>query len=226
MYAQRHETVKPGSYVLLAFSDTGIGMDSGTMSRVFEPFFTTKGLRGTGLGLSTVYGIVKQSNGYIWVYSEQSVGTTFKIYLPRVDKPAQSLIRKSSENLYPTGTETILVAEDETSFRELVVSLLQGSGYRVLEAGNVSVALKYAGDTATTIDLLLADVVMPDMLGPELASRIREYRPALRTLYMSGYTRDFGVRDTLDPEVPLLSKPFSRSSLLTKVREVLDGGHN
>jgi two-component system, cell cycle sensor histidine kinase and response regulator CckA len=222
--ARNHGTVKPGSYVVLSISDTGIGMDPATAARVFDPFFTTKGPnRGTGLGLSTVYGIVKQSGGYISVNSKPLVGTTFKIHLPQVDKPAEILRRTETQETFPTGSETILVVEDDSSLREMVVEVLRGSGYEVLETGNFAEAIDFAQHYPTAIHLLISDVILPDMSGPELASHLNRYRPNLQPLYMSGYTGDLlEQKGVLDRQVVLLPKPFSKGALLTKVREILD----
>ena len=216
----------PDDYVMLAISDTGLGMDSETQSHIFEPFFTTKGLKGTGLGLSTVYGIVKQSGGYIWVYSEPGKGTTFKIYLPRVaeraESPAQVASTAESVATEP-GTETILLVEDETNLRYLARQFLEKQGYRVIEAADGAVAMQIAVAHEGVIHLLLTDVIMPGMNGRELAQRVSEIRPNTKVLYMSGYTENvIGHNGTLDAGVRLLQKPFTLSSLKSKVREVLD----
>jgi two-component system, cell cycle sensor histidine kinase and response regulator CckA len=223
-YARRHAGVRPGRYVMLAVSDTGVGMDSQTQARIFEPFFTTKELgKGTGLGLATVYGIVKQSNGWIWFYSEVGKGTTFKIYLPQVDEPVQTLETAKPGSLPPRGTETILVAEDQQSIRELTCEFLKASGYTVLEATDGSQALELAECYEGAIDLLLTDVVMPKMGGRELANRLSAARPQIKALYMSGYAEYSPAgHDMLDPDAIWLQKPFSLNHLLYKVREVLD----
>ncbi|MFZ0308211.1 MAG: ATP-binding protein [Candidatus Sulfotelmatobacter sp.] len=225
-YARFHAPLRPGDYVMLAISDTGLGMDSETQSHIFEPFFTTKGLKGTGLGLSTVYGIVKQSGGYIWVYSEPGKGTTFKIYLPRVaeraESPAQVASTAESVATEP-GTETILLVEDETNLRYLARQFLEKQGYRVIEAADGAVAMQIAVAHEGVIHLLLTDVIMPGMNGRELAQRVSEIRPNTKVLYMSGYTENvIGHNGTLDAGVRLLQKPFTLSSLKSKVREVLD----
>jgi len=219
-----HEVVKPGPYVLLSVSDTGVGMDNATLSRIFEPFFTTKEpSRGTGLGLSIVYGIVKQSGGYIWVYSELFRGTTFKIYLPAVDQPAESLLPPVTKVGLPTGTETILVVEDDEALRKVTMNLLQSGGYKVLEADNAGSAINISDHFEGNIDLLLSDVILPGKSGPDLALEIKRNRPNIKLLYASGYTGDMiAHQGVLDPGTTLLSKPFSKETLLITVRAVLD----
>jgi len=225
-YARFHAPLRPGDYVMLSISDTGLGMDSETQSHIFEPFFTTKGTKGTGLGLSTVYGIIKQSGGYIWVSSESSKGTTFKIYLPRVAERAETLAQVvSSEEAVFTepGTETILLAEDEANLRYLARQFLEKQGYQVIEAADGAVAMQIAVAHEGVIHLLLTDVIMPGMNGRELAQRISEIRPQTKVLYMSGYTENvIGHDGTLDAGVSLLQKPFTLRDLKSKVREVLD----
>jgi len=224
-YARFHAPLKPGNYVTLAISDTGAGMDSETQSHIFEPFFTTKGPRGTGLGLSTVYGIVKQSGGYIWVHSEPDKGTTFKIYLPRVAEISENLaqIAVPAEPGTVKGTETILVVEDEPNLRYLARQFLEKQGYRVIEAADGAVAMQIAVAHEGMIHLLLTDVIMPGMNGRELAQRIVEIRPNTKVLYMSGYTENvIGRNGTLDAGVRLLQKPFTLHDLKNRVREVLD----
>ena len=222
-YAELHQPVIPGQYVMLAVSDTGVGMDAQTRARIFEPFFTTKEKsKGTGLGLSTVYGIVKQSGGYIWVYSEAGHGTTFKVYLPRVDAPVEPQA-PAREAVTVTGTETILVAEDDETLRPLAKGLLEKLGYTVLEAENAEQALGVAGAHAGPIHLLVADVVMPGASGRELARRLAQSRPETRVLYVSGYTDDAIVHHgMLEPGLNFLQKPFTPAALARKVREVLD----
>ncbi|MFZ0288656.1 MAG: ATP-binding protein [Candidatus Sulfotelmatobacter sp.] len=225
-YARFHAPLRPGDYVMLSISDTGLGMDSETQSHIFEPFFTTKGTKGTGLGLSTVYGIIKQSGGYIWVSSESGKGTTFKIYLPRVAERAETLAQVvSSEEAVFTepGTETILLAEDEANLRYLARQFLEKQGYKVIEAADGAVAMQIAVAHEGVIHLLLTDVIMPGMNGRELAQRISEIRPQTKVLYMSGYTENvIGHDGTLDAGVSLLQKPFTLRDLKSKVREVLD----
>jgi two-component system cell cycle sensor histidine kinase/response regulator CckA len=226
VYSQGHRVVKPGPYVMLSVSDTGVGMDQATLSRIFEPFFTTKEPgRGTGLGLSTVYGIVKQSGGYIWVYSELFRGTTVKIYLPPSDQPAESLLPPAAKVVLPTGTETILLVEDDEALRKVTISLLQSGGYKMLEADNAVSAINISDRFDGNIDLLLSDVILPGKSGPDLALEIKRNRPNIKFLYASGYTGDMiAHQGVLDPGTTLLSKPFSKETLLTTVREVLDKG--
>ncbi|SRR5216684_2250533 len=225
-YARGHTGVRPGKYAMLAVSDTGVGMDSETQAHIFEPFFTTKELgKGTGLGLATVYGIVKQSSGWIWVYSEVGKGTTFKIYLPQVDERVQPPESSKTRSLAPGGTETILVVEDQDSIRELTREFLKGSGYTMLEAKDGSEALQLAVRYESAIDLLVTDVVMPKMGGRELAHRLSAVRPLIKVLYMSGYAENSAAESgILDQNSVWLQKPFSLESLLHKVREVLDVG--
>jgi len=225
-YARFHAPLRPGDYVMVAISDTGAGMDSETQSHIFEPFFTTKGTRGTGLGLSTVYGIVKQSGGYIWVYSEVGKGTTFKIYLPRVASTGETAAQVAAPIEYrkvEPGTETILLVEDEANLRYLARQYLEKQGYKVIEAADGAVAMQIAVAHEAVIHLLLTDVIMPGMNGRELAQRIAEIRPNVKILYMSGYTENvIGHNGMLDAGVRLLQKPFNLRDLKSKVREVLD----
>ncbi|HEU4401460.1 MAG TPA: PAS domain S-box protein [Candidatus Polarisedimenticolia bacterium] len=224
-YERSHAPAKAGRYIMLALSDTGVGMSLETQSHIFEPFFTTKGLgRGTGLGLSTVYGIVKQSGGYIWVYSEPGRGSTFKIYLPRVDQAARTADSARSEPRALRGTETVLLVEDEEVVRELVREVLRHYGYEVLEALDVAEARRLCAEHRGTIHLMVTDVVMPVMGGPELAQILGGERPGMKILYMSGYTDDAIVHHgVLDEDVPFLQKPFTPDALARRVREVLDG---
>lgn len=223
-YAEAHQPVEAGSYVMLAVTDTGIGMSRETKGRLFEPFYTTKEKgKGTGLGLSTVYGIVKQSRGYIWVYSEPGLGATFKIYLPRVDAPVQPVEPVSESTGARTATETILMAEDDELLRPLTHNILQRAGYRVIVAANADEALANAAAHEGPIHLLLADVVMPGESGRRLARRLGAIRPDMRVLYVSGYTDDAIVHHgMLEPGLNYLQKPFTPSGLVNKVREVLD----
>jgi len=223
-YSQLHPPVRPGPFVMLAISDTGVGMDEKTASQIFEPFFTTKERgKGTGLGLSTVYGIVKQSGGFIWAYSEPGKGSTFKVYFPRTedrrevpdkgDLPAEDL----------RGEKTVLVVEDEESIRKLAVTILGQYGYAVLSAGDGEEALRIAAGHEGEIGLLLTDVVMPRLGGRELYERLRKLRPGIKVIYMSGYTDNAVVhRGVLDPGTAFLQKPCSPISVVRKVKEVLD----
>jgi two-component system cell cycle sensor histidine kinase/response regulator CckA len=222
-YARDHWPVTPGRFAMLAMSDIGCGMDEQTRSRMFEPFFTTKGLgKGTGLGLATVYGIVKQSGGFIWVYSEPGKGTSFKIYFPLLAQAPEEYTAKDASDTPPVGTETILLAEDATAVRVAARQILERAGYTVIEAANGTDALA-ASQNGVSIDLLLTDVVMPEMSGRELAERFALLRPSAKVLFMSGYTDDAIVRHgVLRPGTAYLQKPFSQSSLGRKVREVLD----
>ncbi len=224
-YANIHSPMPPGPYVMLSVSDTGVGMDKETLSRVFEPFFTTKGQgKGTGLGLSTVYGVVKQSGGFIWVYSEPGKGATFKVYLPRAEglKDVQGKAASPHEDL--RGDKTILVVEDDESIRKLAVEILRQHGYTVLSAGDGEEALRTAGGHKGEIDLLLTDVVMPKIGGRELCKQLQQLRPATKVLYSSGYTDNAIVHHgVLDPGTAFLQKPYSPISLARKVKDVLDG---
>ena len=225
-YAVAHPEVRPGPHVLLSVADTGHGMDDETQAHLFEPFFTTKERgKGTGLGLATVYGIVQQSGGHIRVNSAADSGSTFLIYLPRVDAPeddSQGEVRPPLPRPSP-GTETVLLAEDEEGVRRFAREILSGNGYKVLEAGNGREALLLSEAHRGEIHLLLTDVVMPKMSGRELTERIRPLRPDLRILYMSGYIDDAILRhDVLEDGIPFLQKPFTSEGLARKVREVLD----
>jgi len=224
-YAEAHYPVVPGEYVMIAVTDTGCGMTEEVKARLFEPFFTTKEKgKGTGLGLATVYGIVKQSGGYIWVYSEPGRGTTFKIYLPRAEAQARPLsAREKAPPSRLTGTETVLLAEDDEILRQLAEHLLAGAGYTVISAASGAEALEKARRHEGPIHLLLTDVVMHGMGGTDLAQGFAEIAPGGRVLYMSGYTENAIVHHgVLDVGIHFLQKPFTREMLLRKVREVLD----
>jgi CheY-like chemotaxis protein len=223
-YVRDHQPVKSGAYVMLSVTDTGAGMDEATLARAFEPFFTTKESgKGTGLGLSTVYGIAKQSNGYIWAYSEVGRGTTFKLYLPCAAQPAERLAPTAADSVPPPGTETVLVAEDEAALRNLTVHILKSRGYTVLSADNAARTLALAQQYDRSIDLLLTDVVMPDLTGPDLVLEMKKLRPELKVLYMSGYSRNTMVEQgVLGQDSTLIVKPFSTRALLTKMRAVLE----
>jgi PAS domain S-box-containing protein len=225
-YAADHPTLKPGRYVLLAVTDSGVGMDEETKSRIFEPFFTTKARgKGTGLGLATVYGIVQQTGGHIWPYSEPGRGTTMRVYLPRVEAPADPVEHPGDGGPEAVGgTETILVVEDEAPVRAVTRQLLERNGYTVLEApdGPAALALVDGAAGSRHIDLLLTDVIMPGMSGRELADKLKARRPNVRVLFMSGYTDDAVVRHgMLEPGLAYLEKPFRPPTLLKKVRGVL-----
>jgi PAS domain S-box-containing protein len=222
-YARSHATARPGRHVMLAVSDTGHGMDAATQARIFEPFFTTKGQgRGTGLGLATVYGIVKQSGGHIWVYSEPGRGTTFKVYFGATEEAAARESIKPVPMPAKAADATILLAEDEAGVRRLVSRVLGAAGYSVHPAATAADALAIADNAGLRIDLLLTDVVMPDQTGRDVANRITARHPRCRVLFMSGYTDDAIVRHgVLDPDVAFIQKPFTADALLRKISDVL-----
>jgi CheY-like chemotaxis protein len=209
--------------VLLAVTDTGIGMSSATQARIFEPFFTTKEIgHGTGLGLATVFGIVEQGGGHIYVYSEVGKGTTFKIFLPRVQAAVSPELNAARSLSRQRGSETLLVVEDEEQLRTLICSVLQEAGYTVIEAPGPNQALEALADRSRHIDLLLTDVVMPEKRGPQLAAEAVQLRPNIKVLFISGYTGGAISRiANLDPGAHFLPKPFTTAKILTKVREVL-----
>lgn len=223
-YANRHLSIRPGRYVMLAVSDTGCGMDAQTQERIFEPFFTTKGVgKGTGLGLSTVYGIVTQSGGHVGAYSEVGRGTTFKIYLPCVNKPVEEFKTSADDTQVLTGTETVLLVEDEEMVRNMTKEILQESGYQVLEAKHGHEALLIAEQHHGPIHLMLSDVVMPQMSGRELAQQLTPLRREMKVLYMSGYTDDAIVHHgVLDEGMAFIEKPFTANALTCKLRELLN----
>jgi two-component system cell cycle sensor histidine kinase/response regulator CckA len=222
-YARTHADVRPGRYVLLAVSDTGEGMTEETQQHIFEPFFTTKEAgKGTGLGLATVFGIVKQSGGHITVYSEVGMGSTFKVYVPRVDE-APAAVRPAAETAVPNqGTETVLLVEDADALRMMIKEILEEAGYTVLACADAQEATDTGGRTP---DLLLTDVVMPRTSGPDLARTLRARNEAMKVLFMSGYTDDaIGHHGVLEAGAQFIQKPFTTDSLLRKVRDVLDEG--
>jgi two-component system cell cycle sensor histidine kinase/response regulator CckA len=224
-YERTHNGIPPGRYVMLAVSDSGEGMSEAVRAHIFEPFFTTKELgRGTGLGLATVHGIVEQSGGHIWVYSEPGRGSTFKVYLPRIDESEAQLSEPppGAVGRY-AGRETILLVEDETSVRHYVRKALQRGGYTVLEASNGGEALLIVEQHQGSIDLLLTDVIMPRMTGPQLAARLRAIRGQLCAVYMSGYTEDrLTAQGGLGPHDAFVQKPVGPDDLLKRVRTALD----
>ncbi len=222
-FVRQHPPMQPGRYVMLAISDNGSGMDEATRSHIFEPFFTTKEVgKGTGLGLATVYGIVKQSGGFIWVYSELGRGTTFKIFLPSADEKAGMARETEEEVAFPRGEgSTILLVEDDPVMRRLTRQMLQDQGYSVLEAQDGRSALEVTASHQGAIDLVLTDVVMPGVSGPELVLRLMDSHPQTKFLYMSGYTGELVVDHGLAEGVALLEKPFTRAALLTTIEKTL-----
>jgi CheY-like chemotaxis protein len=223
-YAQRFQEVRPGPYVMLAVTDTGCGMNEEVKARMFEPFFTTKGVgQGTGLGLATVFGVVKQSGGHIAVYSEPGKGTSFKIYMPRVEGEVRASGSHPGFAKIPGGTETILLVEDEDAVRRLGRLVLETNGYTVVEAGDGEQALRICEQYPDPIHLIVTDVIMPHIGGRELADRLLALLPTLKVLYLSGYTDDAIIRHgVLDSTMAFLQKPFTNMALARKVREVLD----
>jgi CheY-like chemotaxis protein len=222
-YSSEQLGVTPGPHAMLAVTDTGTGMSRETRARIFEPFFTTKEKgKGTGLGLSTVFGIVQQSGGHVWVYSEPGEGTTFKVYLPEAASDGLSSTPPSVP-VVVHGKETILLAEDEEQVRRVARDVLERYGYRVLEAGNAGEALLICESHPGTIDLVLTDVIMPQMTGPQLAERLARVRPDVPVLFMSGYTENAIVRHgILESGLSYLPKPFTPETLARRVRQVLD----
>jgi two-component system, cell cycle sensor histidine kinase and response regulator CckA len=222
-YALDHPGIAPGRHVMLAVTDSGVGMDSETQSRIFDPFFTTKGgEHGTGLGLSTVYGIVKQSGGHVWVYSELGLGSTFKVYFPEsAGSGHHRAVKPRADEL--TGKETVLLVEDEDLVRRAVRAILRRGGYQILEAASGRAALELLETHQGSVDLLITDVVMPETSGRELALKVAELRPEIKVLYMSGYTDDTIVRHgVLEASMAFIQKPATPDDLLRKIREVLD----
>jgi signal transduction histidine kinase/ActR/RegA family two-component response regulator len=222
-YVNEHKSVLPGPYVQLTVTDTGCGMDARTQARIFEPFFTTKESgKGTGLGLATVYSIVKQFGGYIFVYSEAGHGTTFKIYFPEIDVAALAGASGEDVRLMPSGTENVLLVEDEDSVRAFTAAVLKRYGYHVLEASAPAEALLLADCVSGSIHLVLTDVIMPGMTGPAMADRLRLRHPEAAIVFMSGYPEHVVREGILDAKAPFLEKPFTSTALLKLVREKLD----
>jgi two-component system cell cycle sensor histidine kinase/response regulator CckA len=223
-YIKRRPMVRPGSYILLSVSDTGIGMTDKIKAHVFEPFFTTKDKgKGTGMGLATVYGTIKQSDGFIWVYTEAAKGTTFKIYLPQFEGQAEPVEKTVISDQSLRGSETILVIDDEKEVRELVSEMLRFYGYSVLEAPNASNAFVIYEKHKDRIDLILTDIVMPQMSGIEFANKIRPVYPHNKFLFMSGYTDTvLAEQELLKDPLHFIQKPFNAVSLMKKIRTVLD----
>ncbi len=227
IYALHHPLLVPGPYVCLAVADTGVGMSAETQEHIFEPFFTTKPKdHGTGLGLATVYGVVKKNNGYVWVYSEPGMGATFKVYLPRVGDLAELSSGACQAAAMPLRSETILLVEDEPALRTVTSAMLERGGYFVLEAANAAEAMAVAGEHAGQIDLLLTDVIMPGMNGPALAAKMARARPQMKVLFISGYTGSYVAhRGLIEESSLLLQKPFTPEALLRKLQEILESPH-
>ncbi|MFC1574306.1 ATP-binding protein, partial [Candidatus Latescibacterota bacterium] len=214
----------PGDYVMLAVTDDGIGMNEETKAKIFEPFFTTKNVgEGTGLGLATCYGIIKQNKGYIWVYSEPGKGTTFKIYLPRNIKESGEKTVKKESSPSPGGSETIIIVEDEEAVKNMIIRMLSTQGYNVFSASNGSEALELIEKNNIAPDLLITDVIMPHMGGRELQLIVSSIQPSVKTLFISGYTgKILSLHGLDDPDVEIIRKPFPQELLLGKVRMILD----
>lgn len=224
-YQREHEPVQPGQYVMLSVTDTGSGMDEKTKAHIFEPFYTTKGPgRGTGLGLATVHGIVKQSGGYILAYSEPGIGTTFKLYFPLVGGAPEAFIKPCEQAEVRGGSATILLVEDDEAVRELIVVTLRNAGYTVMDADSPGAALELAANQSDKIDLLLSDIVMPSISGSRLMTLLRLSRPYLKVILMSGYAAETLARHAPVPhDVLFIEKPFTRNSLLTVIQKALGG---
>ena len=216
--------MRAGEYVSLSVTDTGCGMSEEVQAHVFEPFFTTKAVgSGTGLGLATVYGIVRQSGGSVWAYSEPGQGATVEVYLPRSESRVLEEAVRPAAPTDTRGSETILLAEDEESLRRLTARMLETRGYEVIAAGTATEAVRIAEEQGREIDLLLTDLIMPELSGGELAKQVRTVAPGVRVLFMSGYADDVMTsKGALEPGAPFLEKPFSAHGLAAKVRETLD----
>lgn len=223
-YRRTHEPIQPGSYVMLSVSDSGCGMDGETKARIFEPFFTTKeNGRGTGLGLSMVYAIVKQNGGYIWAYSEPGQGTTFKLFFPRIAEPVKVLTKPVETAQSLAGSESILLVEDHEGLREVIAEMLRDAGYTVFQADGPQTAIGLSSDAALRIHLLLSDIVMPQISGIELFELLKRSSPNLRAIFMSGYASQMlFLRYPIPADTAFLEKPFSRDALLLKIRRALD----
>ncbi len=223
-YQHKHEPVRPGPYVMLSMSDSGCGMDDTTKASIFEPFFTTKEVgKGTGLGLATVYGIIKQSAGYIWVYSELGKGTIFKLFFPRVSEIAETPSQPEEETEPSGGSEAILLVEDDEGLREMMATSLGTAGYEVLETGKPQAAHELVAKYHGPVHLLLSDIVLPQTSGVQLFKLLKVSAPDLKVIFISGYAADMlGRHDPLPPEAAFIEKPFGRDSLLSTVRAVLD----
>jgi len=224
-YCAEHVGFRPGDYIMVAVSDDGCGMDKDLQSHIFEPFFTTKEMgKGTGLGLATVYGIVKQNNGFINVYSELGQGTTFRIYIPRPEALLKKMEKKKPTRPYAGGDETILLVEDDQAILKMTKMMLERVGYSVLSASKPEEAIEIANKYSGQIHLFITDVVMPEMNGRDLSKNILSIYPNLKTLFMSGYTANvIAHHGVLDEGVNFIQKPFSREQISVKVRELLDG---
>lgn len=225
-YARQHPTVRPGAYVMLATSDTGVGIPSGDLDRIFEPFFTTKEAgKGTGLGLSTVHGIMTQFNGHVSVYSEVGRGTTFRVYLPRAESVGDATEQTAAPTVASrTGTEAILLVEDDAAVRAIAAAILRHEGYSIVEANNGLDAIRLCQDENTRFDLIISDMVMPGLGGRGVAEHVQKTRPDVPILLMSGYTRDAAIHSAeLGPESLFIEKPFTPEALMQKVRDALDG---
>jgi CheY-like chemotaxis protein len=223
-FSRQHPPTRPGEYVLMAIRDTGVGMDSETRARAFEPFFTTKKPgEGSGLGLSTVYGIVKQSEGYIWVDSEPGIGTVFKLYLPRVEMAVTPLQPSLPVSPSAIGWETVLLLEDDAGVRSVVRAVLESGGYHTIAPEHGDAALHACEALTEEIHLMLTDVVFPKMTGREFAERVRSLRPNMKVLFMTGFTNDTFINESIaESNVNFIHKPFSPDELLKKLRQVLD----